>query len=66
MSQSNFVWLEDCTVTMLSDKAVQVSYEGIQYWLPRSQIADDVDYKTGSTYTIGITEWLANEKGIEV
>ena len=66
MNKSNFVWLEDYTVMMKSEKAVQVSYDGAAYWLLLSQLADQIDYKTGGTYTIGITEWLANEKGIEV
>jgi hypothetical protein len=66
MGNSNFVWLEDCTVLMCSEKAVQVQYDGTTYWLPLSQLADQVLYKVGSVYTIGVTEWLANDKGIEV
>ncbi len=69
MSQSNWVHLENCSVTRLTDKAMLVVLEdGEELWLPLSQIdPESVDqYEVGDEdVTISITEWLAKQKGIE-
>lgn len=67
MSASKYVYLEDCDVIKVTDKAALVVYDDEQIWLPLSQMSDPEDLVQGETgVTIGITEWIANEKGIEV
>lgn len=67
MSQSGYVHLEDCTVVRETDAALLVKYDGTQYWLPKSQIADPDSLEVGDEgVTVSITEWIAEEKGIEV
>lgn len=50
-----------------TDKALLVRFEdGEEHWIPLSQIADSDDYSEGDVNgTISITEWIANEKGLE-
>ncbi len=37
-----------------------------EVWLPKSQISDPEDYEVGDEdVTISITEWLAQQKGLE-
>lgn len=67
MSASNYVHLEDCQVIRVTEKAIQVEWDGDAYWFPISQVADGEDYEAGDgPVTISVTEWIANEKGIEV
>lgn len=68
MSQSRWVHLEDCTVRGETDKALLIAYNGEEYWVPRSQIADEGENlnKGDKGVTISITEWIAQQKGIEV
>lgn len=50
-----------------TDKAFNVQMEDGQiFWIPKSQISDADDYEAGDrNVEISITEWIANEKGIE-
>jgi len=68
MGNSNFVYLEDVQVVAVTDKAVLIVHDDVSNWIPLTQVApDDVaGLKRGEGFTIGITEWIANEKGIEV
>lgn len=68
MSQSNYVHLEDCTIVRLTDKAVRIEYEEVQYWIPVSQLADGeghTHHKGDENVTVSVTEWIANQIGIE-
>lgn len=67
MPQSNYVHLEGCNVVAVTDKAMLIEYDQSEYWLPLSQVADPDNYEKGDEdVTISITEWIAEQKGIEV
>lgn len=67
MGQSQYVHLENCKVIKGTDAAIHIEWDGAKYWLPRSQIANGDKYDTGDRdVTISITEWVAEQKGIEV
>lgn len=68
MGAGRFVYLEDVTCKRLTDKAALVVWEGEEYWLPLSQIEDEgAALRIGeSGYCLGITPWIAEQKGIEV
>lgn len=67
MSASGYVHLEDCEVLRVTEKAILIKWDGSQYWLPVSQVADADNYEAGDKdVTVSITEWIAGEKGIEV
>lgn len=66
MGASNWVHLENCDVVRLTERAVLVKYDGATVWLPLSQIDDPDRLEEGDKgITVSITEWLANEKGLE-
>lgn len=66
MGASNYVYAECELVKAATDKAVLCVIDGEEHWLPRSQIADGDDYEKGDgPCTLGITEYIAREKGIE-
>lgn len=64
-SQSNYVHLDDCEVVALTDAAVLIRYEGETHWIPRSQMVDHEDLEKGDIRTVSITEWIAEQKGID-
>lgn len=66
MPASNYVHLDDVTIIRATDLAFLIEWDGGQYWLPRSQVADPDDYSEGDVCNLSITEWIAREKGIEV
>lgn len=48
-----------------SDKALLVSVDGQNVWIPKSHITDDSEvYKVGHSGKLVITEWIATEKGL--
>lgn len=66
MSQSGYVYLEDCTIKSISDAAIEVVYEGEKIWFPKSQMQDfDRLEKGDENVTVCITTWIAAKKGIE-
>jgi len=68
MGLSNYVHLDDCRIVRVTDKAVLIEYEHVQHWIPVSQLADQEGHthEAGDeNVTVSITEWIANEKGIE-
>lgn len=69
MGASNWVWLEECKIVRRTDKAILIKYDGAEYWIPDSQMDDPEAYRSFKDgedgITIGISEWIANEKGIE-
>lgn len=68
MPQSEWVYLEDCTVLGETEKALKVLIEeGRQVWLPKSVIApDDVGHlEVGDEgVTIPVAEWFADKEGL--
>jgi hypothetical protein len=66
MSASGYVHLEDCNIKAVTANAVLVEWDGDDYWFPASQVADpDVFEKGDEGVTVSVTEWIANQKGIE-
>jgi hypothetical protein len=67
MSASGYVYLDVAKIHAMTEKAMRVELEdGELLWLPLSQCADADSFEVGDeNLTVGITEWLAKEKGIE-
>lgn len=67
MSQSGFVHINVDRILHETDAAFRVRLEsGDEHWIPKSQMADADDYEAGDeNCTISITEWIAEQKGIE-
>ena len=67
MGAGRFVYIEDVEVLHRTEKAVQVRFAGETHWLPLSQIEDEGDnLKVGqSGYTVGITRFIADQRGID-
>lgn len=69
MGQSNYVHLESCDIITVTEKAVLIEYDGEKHWIPVSQLADGEDHNLEAgdkDITVSITEWIAEQKGIEV
>jgi hypothetical protein len=66
MSQSGWVHLEDCNVLRVTEKAAYIEWGDERYWFPLSQIsdADNLD-ESDEGVTVSITEWIAEQKGID-
>jgi hypothetical protein len=57
--------IDDCRVKRQTDKAVLVEADGVEAWIPQSQIHDDSEvWKEGDEGTLVIPEWLAEAKGL--
>jgi hypothetical protein len=66
MRQSYWVTLENCSILNATQKALEIEHNGEIFWLPKSQIEDPDRLKVGdSDVTVLITEWIADQKGIE-
>lgn len=66
MPSGKFVHLEDVDIIAETDSALLLQYEGENYWIPKSQMADPDDYEKGQTgRTVSITQWIADKRGIE-
>lgn len=69
MPASNWVHLENCEIVAVSDKAILVVNEeplGEPTWFPKSQVDEADKFVVGDKdVTVSITEWIANQKGIE-
>jgi len=65
---SNPMWAETVEVIHRTDKAVRISYETVEVWIPFSQILDDSEiYETcqiGDEGLLCLPEWLAEQKGL--
>lgn len=65
MSASNYVHVEVDEIVRETEKAFLVRIDDEEFWLPRSQVADDADYEEGDKdCTMSITEFIAKEKGL--
>jgi hypothetical protein len=59
------VRFEDVTCTHATPKAILVTIDGEQHWLPQSQVHDDSEvYKKGDHGTLIITRWIAQQRGL--
>jgi hypothetical protein len=57
--------LEDAIVRRETDEAVLVSYEGDEFWLPKSQLLDEsVELGVGDSGMLVIPGWLAEKKDL--
>lgn len=68
MGASNWVYIVVDEVLRETDKAFLLKIGDEETWMPRSQIApeDEEGMRAGdSDFEIGISEWIAKEKGIE-
>lgn len=65
MSRS-WVLVEDATCVKTTDKAGLFKMPGQKdAWIPWSQIRDGSQDKDGETGDLWITDWIADEKGID-
>lgn len=66
--KSSYVYLEDCTILAVTEKAIRVECEAYSGYLPKSQIENEGSHLVvGDTrITVAITEWIARTKNIEV
>ena len=47
-----------------TDMAYLVSDGDNEHWIPKSQLQDDPEHISGTTFTMIIPEWLAQDKGL--
>ncbi len=71
MASSRFIYLDVKEIKVETDSAFLFHIETDEgeeaIWFPKSQIADPDDYEVGDkNVEIGITEWIAKQKGFEV
>jgi hypothetical protein len=56
---------EDVLCTYSTPKAIKVTIEDEEHWIPQSQVHDDSEvYKTGQRGTLVITRWIAQQRGL--
>jgi|HubBroStandDraft_6_1064221.scaffolds.fasta_scaffold267531_3 hypothetical protein len=66
MSFGNYIHVHVDKIKKETDSAFLCMIGGEDYWIPRSQVADEADYQEGDMdLTLSITEWIANEKGLK-
>lgn len=61
---SEKVTIEGVTIGRETDKAVLVTIEGKEVWIPISQIVSMTRTKTEGGDTIVVSEWIAKTKGL--
>lgn len=65
MSASNYVHLEGVNIKRETGLAFLIEYEGEECWIPKSHVADADDYAEGDLdRSLSISEWIAQEKGL--
>lgn len=66
MSMSNYVHIEVDEIIRETDKAFLFLIGDDEIWIPKSQVSDADDYEMGDkNCSISVTEFIANEKGLE-
>jgi hypothetical protein len=61
----NKVPFEDTVCKAATDKAILVTIEGTDCWIPQTQVDDDSEvWKRGDEGRLVISEWIATEKGL--
>ncbi len=64
---SRYVHLDVEKILRETDKAFLLLVDGEEIWIPKGQIANPDDYSEGDiNCTVSITEWIANQKGINL
>ncbi len=57
------VSIEDVVCKHATQKAILVEVDGVEVWIPQSQITDSSEvWKEGDEGTLVITEWIATQK----
>jgi len=64
MKEIEYVFTSEVTIVGSTDKAVLAEIDGVEEWLPRSQIRDGNDLEKGFYEELEMAEWLAKEKGL--
>jgi len=65
MGNSDWAEFEDAECIKETDKAILVTIDGDEYWIPSSLVSDDSEvWKEGDTGTLVIPQWLAEERGL--
>jgi len=60
------VKIDDVVCENETDKAILVSIECEDFWVPKSQIDDDSEvYKKGTEGTLVVSDWWAKQNGFE-
>lgn len=55
----------DVSVDAETPKAILVTLDGEEHWIPKSQISDDSEvYTSGTEGKLIISTWIAKEKGL--
>ena len=66
---TSWIFLEDCEIVKVTDDAILVrpnAGEDEEFWFPKSQMEDPSRLEEGDKgVTVGITPWIAKQKGIE-
>lgn len=56
---------EDVVCKKATDKALLVSINGDDYWVPQSQVDDDSEvYREGDSGELVVSEWWAEKEGL--
>lgn len=64
MSKAEEIFSVEAYVLRHTAKAVLISYEGEELWLPRSQLIDDNELPQEGEARVKMTAWIAKEKGL--
>lgn len=60
------VRLNDVRCIRETDKALLVLVEGVEEWIPKSQVHDDSEvFREGDEGTLVVSAWIAGERGWE-
>lgn len=63
---SSWVFIEHAEIVQVTKNAILVRWEDGEEWFPKSQMEDPDRFTSGDEgVTVGITEWIAKQKGIE-
>ncbi len=62
---SKTVSIDDVLALAQTDDALLCRIDGVEYWIPQSQIDEDSEvYRKDDEGTLVITEWIADKKGL--
>lgn len=64
MARAEEIFTVEAFVLRHTPRAVLISYEGEEIWLPRSQLIDDEELPQEGAARVKMTAWIAKEKGL--
>ena len=64
MSNRTYVSINECDVTWVTDMAVMLEIDGVEYWIPRSQIEDGDSVEVSDNQDLELTDWICDQKGL--